>query len=313
MSSVYLFPGQGSQSPGMMAGFSPEQAVVRQTFDEASQIIDRDLWSLVSEGPAEDLNQTVVTQPVMLSAGIATWRLLQDCGVPKPEYLAGHSLGEYTALVAAGALAFADAVRLVEFRARVMQEAVAAGTGAMAAVLGLDDADVVAVCARAAEGDIVEAANFNAPGQVVIAGAKAAVERACALAREAGARRCLELPVSVPSHCRLMEPASRRLAEYLEDIEVSPPKIPVVHNAHVSCSNDAKQIKTALVNQLFMPVRWVETIEWLRENDVSRFVECGPGKVLAGLNRRIDRSLETLAIIDEKTVTELSDETREKP
>ncbi|NNF52780.1 MAG: ACP S-malonyltransferase [Gammaproteobacteria bacterium] len=302
MKIAYLFPGQGSQSPGMLAAFEKEAGVIRKTFDEASAIMGRDLWALAQQGSAEELNQTVVTQPLMLTAGIATWRVAQARGMPAPNYVAGHSLGEYSALVAAQAMAFADAVGLVEQRARLMQDAVAEGEGAMAAVLGLDDVSVQAVCAEAEIGEVVEAVNFNAPGQVVIAGHRQAVSRACELAKQAGAKRCIELPVSVPSHCRLMREASEQLSEHLAQIAISAPRIPVVHNVDVSVSSDAAGIRAALTAQLYRPVRWAQTIEWLRDQGIDRYVECGPGKVLAGLNRRIDRSLQCAALIDDGAI-----------
>lgn len=302
MKSAFLFPGQGSQSPGMMAEFEREAHVVRETFDEASEILAIDLWALAQEGSAEALNQTVVTQPLMLTAGIATWRIAMKRGLPPPDYVAGHSLGEYSALVAAQALAFGDAVKLVEYRAQQMQGAVAEGEGAMAAILGLDEVAVATVCENAAQGNVVEAVNFNAPGQIVIAGDKPAVMRACELAKEAGAKRCIELPVSVPSHCALMRGASGHLADYLAETEIATPRIPVVHNVDVSVSKDAYAIRSALTNQLHQPVRWVQTIEWLRDEGVDSFFECGPGKVLAGLNRRIDRSLQCRALVDDPAI-----------
>lgn len=302
MKCAFVFPGQGSQSPGMMAGLTQPSDSIRQTFDEASGIVGRDLWALAQDGPADELNQTEVTQPAMLCAGIATWRFALAHGARKPEFLAGHSLGEYSALVAAGAITFADAVRLVAFRARVMQQAVAEGEGAMAAVLGLDDAAVNAVCAGAAQEQVVEAVNFNAPGQVVIAGQRAAVLRACDLAKEAGAKRCIELPVSVPSHCALMLGASEQLRDFIADVEIRAPKIPVLHNVDVTSRQDPGSIRDALVAQLHRPVRWVETIEHFKAQGVTVIVECGPGKVLTGLNRRIDRSLQAIALFDDASM-----------
>ncbi len=298
MQRAFVFPGQGSQSPGMMQGLAERFKIVHTTFDEASDVLGLDLWQLVAAGPAEELNQTVITQPAMLCAGVATWRCAEELGVPAPAFMAGHSLGEYSALVAAGALDFASAVALVEFRARVMQESVADGAGAMAAVLGMADEAVVELCRRAADGQVVEAVNFNAPGQVVIAGETEAVARACELARAEGARRCLELPVSVPSHCSLMKPAAERLGERLATTELGLPQIPVVHNVDVSVSSSVAEIRAALVKQLYSPVRWVATIEHLQSEQVTSVVECGPGKVLTGLNRRIDKSLEAVALVD---------------
>lgn len=306
MKLAFVFPGQGSQSPGMMSALTGRFEVVRDTFEQASEIIGTDLWSLAQDGPADELNRTQVTQPVMLCAGVATWRCVQAAGGPVPEFLAGHSLGEYTALVCAGSISFADAVSLVEFRAQVMQEAVADGAGAMAAIIGLDDEAVIEACSGAAEGEIVEAVNFNAPGQVVIAGHRGAVARACDAAQQAGARRCIELPVSVPSHCGLMKGAAQRLADKLADTQILAPEIPVVHNADVGSHEDAGAIRDALVRQLHSPVRWVETIGWFKAQGVTRVVECGPGKVLAGLNRRIDRRMDVLALVDATVIDELA-------
>ncbi len=301
MSTAFLFPGQGSQSVGMMTGFSARPEV-RSTFDEASQALGQDLWKLVTDGPADALNQTVNTQPAMLAAGIATYRAYLAAGGKAPALMAGHSLGEYSALVAAGALSLADAVRLVRFRAEAMQSAVPEGVGAMAAILGLDDELVRAVCSEAAQGEVLEAVNLNSPGQVVIAGNKAAVERGMALAREKGAKRALPLPVSVPSHSSLMKPAAQQLAAYLAQVTMAAPHIPVLHNADVADYAETEKIKDALARQLHSPVRWVETILALKSRGATRCVECGPGKVLAGLNKRIDGSLATLAITDEASL-----------
>lgn len=301
MSTAFLFPGQGSQSVGMMAGLAgrPE---VRSTFEEASQALGQDLWKLVAEGPEEDINLTINTQPVMLAAGVATYRTYLAAGGRQPALMAGHSLGEYTALVAAGAVSLDDAIRLVRFRAEAMQSAVPEGAGAMAALLGLDDDAVLAVCREAAGDEVLEAVNFNSPGQVVIAGNQAAVERGMALAREKGAKRALALPVSVPSHSSLMKPAAEKLAAYLAQVRIVPPQVPVLHNADVADYADPEKIKGALARQLYSPVRWVETIRALKARGADRFVECGPGKVLAGLNKRIDGSLATLAITDEASL-----------
>ena len=297
MTTAFLFPGQGSQSVGMMAGLvgRPE---IRSTFDEASQALGQDLWTLVTDGPADALNQTINTQPAMLAAGIATYRAYLAAGGEAPALMAGHSLGEYSALVAGKALSLTDAVKLVRFRAEAMQSAVPEGVGAMAAILGLDDEVVRAVCSEAAKGEVLDAVNLNSPGQVVIAGNKAAVERGMALAKEKGAKRALPLPVSVPSHSRLMKPAAEKLAAYLAHVTFVSPQIPVLHNTDVSDHADPQEIKDALARQLYSPVRWVETILALKNRGATRFVECGPGKVLAGLNKRIDGSLATLAIID---------------
>jgi len=301
MKLAFVFPGQGSQSVGMMQGWS-ERAEVRATFAEASDALGQDLWALVTEGPADLLNQTVNTQPAMLAADVAVWRVWQAAGGATPALLAGHSLGEYAALVAAGALNFADAVKLVRFRAEAMQAAVPEGVGAMAAILGLDDDAVRAVCADAAAGEVVEAVNLNSPGQVVIAGNKAAVERAMALAKERGAKRALPLPVSVPSHSSLMLPAAEKLLAHLQDVTIATPNIPVLHNTDVHSHADAGAIRAALAKQLHTPVRWVETVQALKAAGIERVIECGPGKVLAGLAKRIDDSLPAVALVDEASL-----------
>lgn len=300
MKFAFVFPGQGSQSVGMMANFGD---AVRATFDEASAALGQDLWALVAEGPGDALNQTVNTQPVMLAAGVAAYRLWQARGGPAPALVAGHSLGEYTALVCAGALGFADAVRLVRLRAEAMQSAVPEGAGAMAAVLGLDDDQVRVVCTEAAQGEVLEAVNFNSPGQVVIAGNKAAVDRGCALAKAKGAKRALPLPVSVPSHCALMKPAAEKLLAALNGIEVKAPVVPVLHNADVAGHADPMAIRDALARQLYSPVRWVETVQAMAAQGVELIAECGPGKVLAGLNKRIVE-VPTLAITDAATLAD---------
>jgi [acyl-carrier-protein] S-malonyltransferase len=298
MKIAFVFPGQGSQSVGMMQGLAARPEV-RLTFSEASDALSQDLWTLVAEGPADALNQTVNTQPAMLAADIATWRVWQAMGGPQPEWLAGHSLGEYAALVAAGALSFPDAVKLVRFRAEAMQAAVPEGSGAMAAILGLDDDVVRAVCLEAAAGDVVEAVNLNSPGQVVIAGSRTAVERAMALAKENGAKRALPLPVSVPSHSSLMLPAAEKLLACLQDVAIAAPAIPVLHNTDVETHASPEAIRVALAKQLHTPVRWVETVQAIKAAGAERMVECGPGKVLAGLAKRIDDSLPTVALVDE--------------
>ena len=297
MSFAFVFPGQGSQSLNMMAGFAGHP-VVLATFDEAGSVLDLDLWSMLTAESPDAINQTVNTQPVMLAAGVAVWRAWRAAGGALPAAVAGHSLGEYSALVAADSLAFADAVRLVRLRAEAMQAAVPAGTGAMAAILGLDDAAVVAACEAAAQGEVVEPVNFNSPGQLVIAGHKAAVERACALCKEQGAKRALLLPVSVPSHCALMQPAADQLAAALADIEVRKPGIRVIHNADVASHDEPQAIRDALTHQLYRPVRWTETVRLLAEDGLTQQAECGPGKVLAGLGKRIDARVKTLALTD---------------
>lgn len=302
MSFGIVFPGQGSQSVGMLKELAAAFAGVEQTFAEASEALGEDLWAIVQDGPAERLNSTEITQPAMLAAGIAVWRIWQEQGGPLPAVMAGHSLGEYSALVAAGSLAFDHAVRLVAERGRLMQEAVPAGTGAMAAILGLDDEAVIRVCADAADGEVVEAVNFNSPGQVVVAGHKPAVERAVALATERGAKRAVMLPVSVPSHCALMKPAAERLAEILEDIPVQSPAIPVINNVDVEMPTDPDAIRDALVRQLYNPVRWVETIRKMQAEGVDTLIESGPGKVLVGLNKRIERRMPALPVYDPDTL-----------
>jgi [acyl-carrier-protein] S-malonyltransferase len=301
MRYAFVFPGQGSQSVGMMQGWG-ERVEVRTTFAAASDALSQDLWALVAEGPADLLNSTVNTQPAMLAADIAVWRVWQAAGGPTPALLAGHSLGEYAALVAAGAMRFADAIRLVRFRAEAMQAAVPEGVGAMAAILGLDDGAVCAVCADAAAGEVVEAVNLNSPGQVVIAGNKAAVERAMALAKERGAKRALPLPVSVPSHSSLMTPAAERLLAHLRTVTIKAPSVPVLHNTDVQSHAEPDAIRSALARQLHTPVRWVETVQAMKRAGVERVIECGPGKVLAGLNKRIDDSLPVMALGDEASL-----------
>ena len=304
MKFAFVFPGQGSQSVGMMAGFD-EISVVRDTFVEASDTLKQDLWKLVTEGPLEELNKTINTQPIMLTAGIAVHRAWHALGGAAPVVMAGHSLGEYSALVAAGALHFTDALPLVRFRAQAMQEAVAEGVGAMAAILGLDDDVVRAVCAEAAQNEVLEAVNFNSPGQVVIAGHKAAVERGIELAKAKGAKRVISLPVSVPSHCALMQSAAERLAQYLESVPVTPPTIPVVQNADVMSFDDPAKIKAALVKQLHRPVRWVESIQKMAQEGVQLAAECGPGKVLVGLNKRIAADMKQYALGDKAAIEKL--------
>ncbi|NTS77958.1 ACP S-malonyltransferase [Catenovulum sp. SM1970] len=299
---AYVFPGQGSQTVGMLADLYEAHDVVRQTFQQASESLGYDLWDKVANGPAEDLNQTHITQPALLTSSIAILRVLREQNAPAPAYFAGHSLGEYSALVAAGVLDFADAVKLVELRGQYMQTAVPAGTGAMSAIIGLDDDAVRKACADAAEGEVVEAVNFNSPGQVVIAGSKDAVARAGALCKEAGAKRALPLPVSVPSHCALMKPAAEQLAQKLSAIELSQPELALINNVDVAVEEDAAAIKDALVRQLYCPVRWTETVEELAEQGVTQLVEVGPGKVLAGLTKRIVKTLSATSVNDVATV-----------
>lgn len=302
MSLAFVFPGQGSQSVGMMSALAAQHAVVTDVFKQASEALGYDLWQLVQNGPEEELNQTSKTQPAMLAAGVAVWRVWQEQIGELPVLMAGHSLGEYTALVCAGAMDFSTAIKLVEDRGVYMQEAVPAGTGAMAAVLGLEDDKVIEVCNHAAEGDVIAAVNFNSPGQVVIAGTKAAIERATVLAKEAGAKRALVLPVSVPSHCDLMKPAAERLQQRLADIEIHTPQIPVINNVDVAAATTPEDIRDALVRQLFNPVRWVETIRKMDAEGVDRMIECGPGKVLVGLNKRIVKDMQAQAVYDPATL-----------
>lgn len=298
MSLAFVFPGQGSQSLGMMKGFAGD-ASVRQTFEEASDALGQDLWAMCDEGAdATAINATVNTQPLMLTAGIAVFRAWRANGGVQPALAAGHSLGEYTALTAAGSIAFTDAVKLVRLRAEAMQGAVPEGVGAMAAILGLPDEVIVAACAQAAEGEVVEAVNFNSAGQVVIAGNKAAVERAMALCKEQGAKRALPLPVSVPSHCALMKPAAEQLAAALAVIAIAAPEFPVIHNADVAAYTDAAQIRDALTRQLYQPVRWVETVQQMAADGASVIAECGPGKVLVGLNKRIADGAQHIPLTD---------------
>lgn len=297
-----LFPGQGSQSVGMMSGFA-NSAAIENTFIEASNILGVDFWTMATESN-ELLNLTQHTQPLMLTAGVATWRAYQRDNGPAPHYLAGHSLGEYTALVASEAISFADALPLVKYRAEAMQSAVPEGVGAMAAILGLEDDVVRAVCAEAAQNEVCEAVNFNSPGQVVIAGNKAAVERGMEIAKAKGAKRALALPVSVPSHCALMQPAADKLAEYLKSVTINAPKIPVLHNADVASYTDSAKIKDALVRQLYSPVRWVETVQAIHKMGATNSAECGPGKVLAGLTKRIVAELPCIALTSNDAIFE---------
>jgi len=309
MKFAFVFPGQGSQSVGMLSAYGAA-APISETLAEASDALGQDMAAMIAEGPAELLNQTVNTQPAMLTAGVAVYRLWQSLGGPAPAMMAGHSLGEYTALVCAGALGFGDAIRLVRLRAEAMQSAVPEGVGAMAAVLGLDDDAVRAVCAEAAENEVLAAVNFNSPGQVVIAGHKAAVDRGCALAKAKGAKRALPLPVSVPSHCALMQPAADKLRLALAEIEIKTPGVMVLHNADVSTHADPAAIRDALARQLFSPVRWVETVQSFAAQGVQLVAECGPGKVLAGLNKRIVDGLPGVALADAAALTDALEKLR---
>jgi [acyl-carrier-protein] S-malonyltransferase len=303
MNFAFVFPGQGSQSVGMMTAYG-ESAVIRQTFAEASDALGEDLWHMVAEGPAELLAQTVNTQPLMLTAGVAVYREWIARGGAVPALVAGHSLGEYSALVAAGALDFQEAVKLVRLRAQAMQEAVPQGEGAMAALLGLDEAAAVEACAEAAQGEVVSAANLNSPGQIVIAGSRAAVERAMLAAKARGAKRAVLLPVSAPFHCALMKPAAERLQLRLAEIEVRVPLIPVLNNVDVAVEDQPARIKDALVRQAYSPVRWIETVQEIAHRGASHVFECGPGKVLAGMTKRIEGSLVGGAIADAASLEE---------
>lgn len=303
MNFAFVFPGQGSQSVGMMAAYG-ESAVIRQAFAEASDALGQDLWQMVAEGPAELLAQTVNTQPLMLTAGVAVYREWVARGGAAPSLVAGHSLGEYSALVAAGAIDFAEAVKLVRLRAQAMQEAVPQGEGAMAALLGLDEPAAAEACAEAAQGDVVSAANLNSPGQIVIAGSKAAVERAIAAAKARGAKRAVLLPVSAPFHCALMKPAAERLQQRLAEIEVRVPSIPVLNNVDVAVEDQPARIKDALVRQAYSPVRWIETVQEIARRGATHVFECGPGKVLAGMTKRIEGSLLGGAIADAASLEE---------
>ncbi|MCL1143020.1 ACP S-malonyltransferase [Shewanella gaetbuli] len=295
---AFVFPGQGSQAVGMLADLAQEHPIVTQTFAEASEVLGYDLWDLVQEGPVETLNQTDKTQPALLTASVAIWRAYQQSGQAMPTLLAGHSLGEYSALVCAGVIAFKDAVKLVELRGQLMQQAVPAGTGAMFAIIGLDDESIAKACESAAQGDVVSPVNFNSPGQVVIAGEKNAVERAAAACKEAGAKMAVALPVSVPSHCALMKPAADKLSQALSEMTFNAPTINVINNVDVAMPTDAADIKDALVRQLYCPVRWSETVTLMAEQGINHLVEIGPGKVLTGLTKRINKSVSAKAVND---------------
>lgn len=299
---AFVFPGQGSQSVGMSTAMAEKYPVVKDTYAEASEVLGYDLWQLVHEGPESELNITSKTQPALLAASLVLWKIWQGRGGPVPALMAGHSLGEYTALVCSGVLNFSDAIALVADRGAYMQAAVPEGTGSMAAILELSGQQVVGICAQAAQGQVVSAANFNSAGQIVIAGHKEAVNRAVELASAAGAKRSIVLSVSVPSHCALMQEAANKLAARMEDITFSSANIPVIHNVDVSIRKETPAIKQALVEQLYQPVRWVEIIEQMSKQGITKIVECGPGKVLCGLIKRIDRQIETFPVYDPESL-----------
>ncbi len=303
-----VFPGQGSQTVGMLAELAGDYPIVQETFKQASEVLGYDLWQLVQEGPAEELNKTWQTQPALLTASVAVYRVWQQKYPElKPEVMAGHSLGEYSALVCAGVLDFQDAVKLVELRGKLMQQAVPEGTGAMYAIIGLDNDAIINACKQAEQGEVVSAVNFNSPGQVVIAGTKAAVERAAALCKEAGAKRALPLSVSVPSHCALMKPAADQLSVSLESITLKAPVVAVLNNVDVKAETDAVAIRNALVRQLYSPVRWTETVEKMAQNGVEVLMEVGPGKVLNGLTKRIVDSLQAVSVNDVKSLDSIEE------
>lgn len=297
-----VFPGQGSQAVGMLKDLADNYPIVKSTFDEASQVLGYDLWDLVQQGPVEELNKTWQTQPALLAASVATFRVWQSVNGAQPEFMAGHSLGEYSALVCAGVIDFKDAIKLVELRGKLMQEAVPTGTGAMYAIIGLDNDSIRKACDEAAQGQVVAPVNFNSPGQVVIAGNKEAVERAGVLCKEAGAKRALPLAVSVPSHCELMKPAAEKLAIALNEITFNTSKFAVINNVDVKIESSAEKIKAALIAQLYSPVRWTETVEQMAKQGVTLLVEIGPGKVLTGLAKRIVDSLSACAVNDKASL-----------
>jgi len=300
---AYVFPGQGSQSIGMMNGWDDDQPIVDEVFRIAADSLGYDLLAVISDGPEDELNRTDITQPAMLCAGVVSWRIASSRpDMPAPAVMAGHSLGEYTALVCGGSIELADAVRLVARRGQLMQSAVARGEGAMAVIIGLEDEDVIAACAKVDEG-VVEAANFNAPGQVVIAGTAAAVERAMQHAQEMGARRAMPIPVSVPSHCSLMTGSAEALGAELAQLEISMPSIPVIHNQNAAPAASVDEIRQRLLLQLYQPVKWVACVESMRDSGVAGLIECGPGRVLSGLTRRIDKSLQAYSVFDAASLT----------
>lgn len=304
---AFVFPGQGSQALGMLAELAAVQPIVGQTFVEASEVLGYDLWALVQDGPVETLNETDKTQPALLAASVAIWRAYVASGKAMPAMLAGHSLGEYSALVCAGVIDFKDAIKLVELRGQLMQQAVPAGTGAMYAIIGLDNDGIANACIEAAQGEVVSPVNFNSPGQVVIAGQKDAVERAAAACKAAGAKMAVALPVSVPSHCALMKPAADKLALALNDVQFNAPSITVINNVDVASPTAVADIKDALVRQLYCPVRWSETVELMAEKGITQLVECGPGKVLTGLTKRINKSLSAQAVNDVASLAALTE------
>jgi [acyl-carrier-protein] S-malonyltransferase len=302
---AFVFPGQGSQSVGMLKELEATYPEVRHTFEQASDALGKDLWAIVANGPEQELNQTQNTQPAMLAAGVAVWKIWCKHSNVRPAWMAGHSLGEYTALVCSEAVAFDEGIKLVATRGRLMQEAVPVGVGAMAAILGLEDHQVVCICADVAENEVVSAVNFNSPGQVVIAGNTAAVDRAIIAAKDAGAKRAVLLPVSVPSHCLLMKSAADKLNDHLQMCLIDVPKMTLIHNVDVTPHNDADVIRNALKEQLYKPVRWSDTIKFMDEQGVNCFVECGPGKVLVGLNKRIAKDAEHFALHDPDSINKL--------
>ncbi|WP_189442711.1 ACP S-malonyltransferase [Salinicola rhizosphaerae] len=302
-SLALVFPGQGSQQIGMLRELAERYSVVRTTFDEASEALGYDLWHVVQEGPEEKLNATACTQPALLTSSVAIWRVWQELEGPRPGMMAGHSLGEYSALVCAGAMSFAEGVRLVRLRGEAMQAAVPAGVGAMAAILGLDDAAVESACRDAAQTEVVAAVNYNSPGQVVIAGHQAAVDRAIALCQEAGAKRALPLPVSVPSHCELMQPAAVRVESAMAEMDIKLPRYAVYQNVDAQVAETPEQLRQRLVEQLYRPVRWTDCVNAMFEDGAGVFIECGPGKVLTGLSKRIQRQAKGLAVNDPETLS----------
>ena len=309
MSLAFVFPGQGSQSVGMLSGIAEQYPEIEATFSEASEILGFDLWQLTQQGPEVDLNNTVNTQPALLTAGVALWRVWTSQNNLKPSLMAGHSLGEYTALVCANALSFSDAVQLVTDRGKYMQSAVSEGTGCMAAILGLEDEQIETLCENSSQDDqVVAAANFNSPGQVVIAGHKEAVERAVDAAKQSGARHSIILPVSVPSHCVLMKGAAEKLAIRLKNISITTPTIPIIHNVNANQGSDIEAIVKLLITQLYKPVHWVKTIQYMYNEGVTKIVECGPGKVLSGLIKRIERGIESYPVSEPELLQKALDE-----